>query len=83
MISCLILASQSYIELCAFKSGLPEYDFGTGGTPYGIPLYYDHHNGPAVPLAMKINPGDEFRLVAEKEKGNPVLVYERVGPTMA
>lgn len=36
--------------------------------------------GPAVPAAMKINPGDEFRLVAKKEKGNLVLVYERVGP---
>ena len=35
---------------------------------------------PAVPLAMKINPGDEFRLVAKKERGNLVLVYERVGP---
>lgn len=34
--------------------------------------------GTAVPACMKINPGDEFRLVAKKEKGNLVLVYERV-----
>ena len=40
----------------------------------------DVSEGPAVPAAMKINPGDEFRLVAKKEKGNLVLVYERVGP---
>jgi hypothetical protein len=38
------------------------------------------HDGPAVPLAMKINPGDEFRLIAKKEKRNLVLLYERVGP---
>ncbi|HEX3002277.1 MAG TPA: hypothetical protein VHN82_07920, partial [Methanoregula sp.] len=40
----------------------------------------DVHEGPAVPAAMKINPGDEFRMVAKKEKGNLVLVYERLGP---
>jgi hypothetical protein len=40
-----------------------------------LPADYD---GPAVPAAMKINPGDEFRLVAKKEKGNLVLLYERV-----
>jgi len=38
------------------------------------------HNGPALPAAMKINSGDEFRLVGRKEKGNLVLVCERVGP---
>lgn len=51
----------------------------TALTHYCETALVSSHNGPAVPAAMKINPGDEFRLVAKKEKGNLVLVYERVG----
>lgn len=36
-----------------------------------------------IVAAKTINPGDVFRLVAKEEKGNLVLVYERVYATNA